>query len=271
MNRKNEPKNSELALADTMEAIDKAVGECSIEAIQSLPVMQQTIVLANGMTALREAITPEIVEKVFMPLMGTPLGFRTDKDDEETHYAPIVVRDCVIEAMIRGFRPIGNEFNIIAGRAYFTKEGFERKVAEFKGLTNLALFPGLPHMKDGGAIVAYTATFLLNGKSERFVCDVVTEGDHTMDLRIPVRVNRGMGADAVLGKAKRKFFARLYERISGVRTPDGELDEDGTIDTTGTAAPELPAKSQAEKLADKHKDGPPGQQDLPEREPGQEG
>ena len=35
---------------------------------------------AKVITLLREALTEEVMEKVFMPLMNTKVGFRTDRD-----------------------------------------------------------------------------------------------------------------------------------------------------------------------------------------------
>lgn len=209
-------------------AVEDIVSRTSSEDVAKLPSMAQTIVLSKGMHDLRKAMNQKLVETVFMPLQGTKLGFRTDKD-KDGGYPWDVVRDVLAEGMIRGFRPIGNEINIIGGNFYATQEGLDRKVSEFPGLTNLTLTPSVPVLKDGGALVAYEASWMINGKVDRLKCTLVKgEDGEPIDRRIPVRVNAGQGADAILGKARRKMLARVYERISGRR-----LDEGDAIETTG--------------------------------------
>lgn len=219
--------------------ITKALENCAIETIKNLPQMQQTMRLAAGMQAMRAALTKQVVEELLMPLMDTPLGFRTDRSPgtrehrEKGPYGWDTVRDCAIEAMVRDVRLVGNEMNILANRAYFTRECFERKVREFPGLTNLELYPGVPHdVADKGSLVPFHASWMLDGKPMDLVCDVERSGDGKIlrDRRIPVRVNAGMGADAVLGKARRKMLAAIYGRISGSAWM---LPEGDAIDTVG--------------------------------------
>jgi hypothetical protein len=194
--------------------------------------------MAQGIRSLREALTDSFVQTALMPLQGTTLGFLTDKD-KDGGYGLAVVRDCCIEAMLRGFNVVGNEFNIIAGRFYGAKSGFERKVAEFPGLASLVMQPGVPHIAgDKGALVPYSATWILNGKRMNIDCQLTKEGDLTLDQRIPVKVNAGMGADAIIGKATRKLLHRIYQRLNGstLGLSDGEVGEEPIL-TTGEAAP----------------------------------
>ncbi len=248
----------EKTTAGAIATINNALKDCSIDQVRELPAMEQAIVLANGMRALRAALTDEIVGKLLMPLQGSSLGFRTDKDAGQG-YSIEVVRDCAIEAMIRGFQPVGNEFNIIASRAYFTKEGFTRKVSEFPGLTDLEFEIGVPHIAgDKGALVPYTARWKLNGKPDQIVRDLLKREDGSVsDQRIPIRVNSGMGADAILGKARRKILAQIYEKVSGAKFAPTDGD---AIDTTGENVPEVSGEPQksanekaAEELAAKHR------------------
>lgn len=245
-------------------AIERAVQECSIERIQDLSFMSRSIALSNGMKALRRLMTDEVVNTIFMPLQGSRLGFRTDLDnakDGPTSYGIEVVRDCAIEAMIHGAYPVGNEFNIIARQMYLTKEYFERVVLrEYPGLESIDTYPGVPHIKEQSALVPYFGKWVRNGEAGELVCDIVkvkTEDglELAVDRRIPVRVNRMMGLDAVLGKAKRKFLAKVYERLSGIAVPD-----DDALDTVGEtlgqpAAPPAPsgAAAKTQALAEKHR------------------
>jgi hypothetical protein len=244
------------------EAIEAALKECAITEIAKLSDMQQTIRLANGMKALREALSDDVMNEMIMPLQGNRLGFRTDKDGKGG-YALGVVRDCLVEAMIRGARPIGNEFNIIAGNAYMTKEYFERMVRDFPGLTDLDLEIGVPAVSEKNpksAVISIFATWKLNGHPFSMTCDRVETKDpetgevKLKDTRIPIRVNEGQGPDAIIGKGRRKFFARLFERLSGLSVPDGDVD---AIDTVGEAVAEDKQRQGVRRavndLVDKHK------------------
>lgn len=260
------------AIEKATDEITKALETCTIEKIESLPAMKQAIVMAQGMAAIRRALTDPIVEALLMPLQGSPLGFRTDKDSGQG-YSIGIVRDCAIEAMVKGFRVVGNEFNIISGRAYFTREGFERRVAEWPGLSALELMPGVPHTMQGGALVEYRARWLLNGKSMDLVRGLTKDTDGVVtDTRIPVRVNNGMGADAVLGKARRKMLAHIYDRLTGskVATADGDALEAVGVEVPGGEAkpPSSPtaagADGQVDELVKKH--GKPKPADEPKRQ-----
>jgi hypothetical protein len=217
------------------QAIEAAINECGISSVAKLPAFMQAVRMAQGIRSLREALSDQFVQVALMPLQGTTLGFLTDKD-KDGGYGLAVVRDCCIEAMLRGFNVVGNEFNIIAGRFYGAKAGLERKVAEFPGLKNLQLQPGVPAINaDKGAVVPYSATWTFLGEPMSIHCQQTKDG---LDLRIPVKVNAGMGADAVIGKATRKMLHRIYTRLSGstLGLSDGEVGEEAIL-TTGEAAP----------------------------------
>lgn len=242
------------AIEEATQAITKTLEECSIEAIKELPQMTQAIRIAAGMKAMRAALTKSVVDELLMPLMGSPLGFRTDRDLAEKSYTWEIVRDCAIEAMIRDVRIVGNEMNIISGRAYFTKECFERKVSTFPGITNLALQPGVPRLVDGGALVPFRASWILDNKRMELVRDVELDanGKIVSDQRIPVKVNSGMGMDAILGKARRKMLAAIYDRISGT---EWSLPEGDVIDVAGEVVEERrrPQEKKIDDLVNGHK------------------
>jgi hypothetical protein len=174
-----------------------------------------------------------------LPLRGTTLGFLTDMDTKgaDQQYPIHVVRDCCTEALMRGFNLVGNEFNIIAGRFYGAKAGYERKVLEWPGLTHLLMEPAVPQAGNGGALVAYVATWRLNGQQQCLKCAQENVDGTIIDNRIPVKVNSGMGADAILGKAERKMYYRIYKRLSGgaFGLADGDLGD--SILASGEASP----------------------------------
>jgi hypothetical protein len=183
--------------------------------------------------------------KPIMALLGSSLGFRTDKD-KEGGYKEDVVKEVLIEATLKGFRMTQNESNIIGGRFYAARDGFERifrDLGKSGRLTDLRLNPSIPKTTTDGAVVDYSASWTFKGIKDE------------MKLAIPIRVNSGQGPDAVLGKAKRKMLAAIYSRITGTEITDGEVDDPKTIDVTTTAAKtdQAPAPISAELVADLEK------------------
>lgn len=221
------------------EKIEDALATCQPDKIRHLPALSQAVRLAQGMQAVRDAMTTEFVETVFMPLMGTPVGFTTDRDhrDDIPKYSVDVVRNVMLEAMMKGLRPIDNEIIIISKRCYAGKNGCQRLVRNFDGLTNLVVEIGVPSLAPDktGALVPARASWLLNGKPMQITKQLETTTDsdgtkHTFDNRIAVRVNKDMGVDAIKGKASRKLHNEIYERLTGMSVAG---DEDDYIDTTG--------------------------------------
>lgn len=178
--------------------------------------------IASSMQRLREAITPDMMKDI-MSLKGSPLGFKTD-ERQGVSYSVDQVRDNVIVALADGARLVGNEFNIIASNYYRTLPQFERRIKECEGLTQFKMEIGVPHVKDEGALCSMYATWKFNGHIGELRC----EKTDTLDTRIPVKVNRGMGLDAILGKAKRKFLARVMDRIAGT-SYESEIDEETDV------------------------------------------
>lgn len=203
-------------------------------AAEDQPVLK-AIVLARATNQIRKLLTDKMMQDI-MELMGSPLGFRTDKDKEERGYSVGVVRDIAIVAAIDGARLVGNEFNIIAGNYYRTKEQLKRRILEWEGLSNFRYDTQIAETYgEKGAAVACRASWRLNGNREEIVCEKNEKGD----FRIAVRVNSGQGQDAIKGKAERKLFLKVWERLRGQEVQDWDPDEGGeppsvdqTIDAT---------------------------------------
>jgi len=194
---------------------------------------------AAGITQLQKAMTKEFMA-VIMPLQGTSLGFVTDRD-AAGGYPAETVRDCMISALMCGVGVAGNQFNIISGKMYITLAGVSRIVYGWPGICFKEDPPGVPRVEEAGsgALVEMSATWTLNGKHDEMRC--VKGANGQVDTRICVRVNKGMGTDAILGKARRKFLARVWTRLLGTggnspapvaeigdlngRSPDPEFDE----------------------------------------------
>ena len=173
--------------------------------VGSLPRFERMLKLAEGMGELRSRLMP-LMDRV-LPLAGSALGFKADKQ-----YPADVICEALIEATLRGVYPVGNEWNIIQGRCYITKEGYTRLVRELPGLTDLRLMPGVPRIQPGGAVVPYKATWRLDGKAQ------------SIERQIPVKLNTGMGADGALGKATRKMLASIYAQCTGSYQSEAEDD-----------------------------------------------
>jgi hypothetical protein len=191
--------------------MEVVINECGLHHIDGASQFEAMFRMAAGVRELKALITDEAMKDV-MQLQNTALGFRTDRPQG---YEIGIVKDVIIEACLRGLRPIGNEFNIISGRLYTTKEGYARLVREYPGLTDLKLTPGIPAMKTGGALVPFKAVWKLDGKPD------------SLDREFAVRVNSGMGADAILGKATRKMLCAIYGHLTGSEhaLPEGEVDD----------------------------------------------
>jgi hypothetical protein len=170
--------------------------------------------IANATLELKKLLTPEYMKPI-MALQGNRLGFKTDKDDKGG-YREEEVKNCLIEAVLTGVQPHSNQFNIIAGNMYVTKEGFGHLLSNIKGL-KYKMIPSLPRInaEKSSAAVLMKIKWSMNG---------VEKED---ELDIPVRMNQYMGTDAVLGKATRKARAWLFNTISGTEVADGDA-----VDTT---------------------------------------
>ncbi len=241
--RRQQPPQQAIQRSITAEELDAqiqaAINDTAIDGLGKLTPIAQSMKLSRGIQAVQSALTDTIMDDHFMPLQGKSFGFKTDKI-----YSREIVREVLAEALLRGFHPVGNEFNIIAGTFYGAQAGMERKVKEFPGLTDFDEEYAVPTIKEGDthtALVAVWSSYKLDGQRYEFNCDLQKTEEGKRDLRIPVRVNAGQGPDAVLGKAKRKFYARLYKKLSGISIPDGEPGDDGAIPTEGREVPPSPA------------------------------
>jgi hypothetical protein len=207
-------------LAQTCERLDRVSSQYKDAMAAAQGRITRAMILADGLEKLRAMITPALMDRV-MKLQDSKLGFRTDKA-KEGGYPPNVVKECLIEALLRGVYPVGNEFNIIAGNCYVTKEGYQRLVREIPGLTDLEESPGTPVLHNQQTVVRYSCRWRYNGNRYQ-----LTDPEGKPGRVIPIRVNQAMGVDAILGKAQRKALKAVYEMTLGSdhMMPDGEVDE----------------------------------------------
>lgn len=196
---------------EIIKRLDEAANQGIVATTEIASQFERAFVIAQAVNSLRELLTDEVMQPI-MKLQGNRLGFKTDKDMDRG-YDLSVVRDCTIEAILNGVYVTGNEFNIIAGNCYITKEGFGHKLKNIHGL-KYSIIPGIPHIKEGGAIVDMDINWDYEGKV------------YHETLKICVRVNKAMGVDAIIGKATRKARAWLWQQITGHEVSDGDVSED---------------------------------------------
>lgn len=254
-------------IADASAKIQRVVEACDIVKLSEMAALEQAVTLAKGIQALKRVFTEQLVEEVFMPLQSTTLGFLTDKD-KDGGYPSIVVRNAWIQGCIWGLQPINNELNIIAEKPYAAKNGLERKVRE--ATQGLVIRPGVPVVSSQGekvALLPMRAVWSMNGKKYELVKDVSTIDGSMFDERYAIRVNAGMGPDAVIGKGFRKMYRDILNMITNgaASLVDGDV-----LDTTAEFATESPPIAPPERDGQRMKLKTPRDQ-QPMREPGQEG
>jgi hypothetical protein len=207
----------------------------------------EALVVADGLRRLREGFSDEVIASI-SALSGTSLGFRHDMEGRGSgNYPPTVIRDCAIEALVRGLSLTGNQFNIIAARCYVTREGYSALLAGYPGLTNLEVEIGLP--EDGKPFgkqelvyVTAAAKCKLNGNPVSVECRKTDD----FDGRLAVKTFAGE-IDNAKGKATRRVLKLLYERITGsvIDEPDDGVETAGKVQVI-----EQPAKPAATAITE---------------------
>lgn len=201
---------NELVIAnETFAALDKAAAN-GLLAQKEASQFKRMILVSAAIGELKSLLTPKVMEPI-MHLQNTSIGFKTDNP---AGYPVDVVRDCVIEATMKGVYTVGNEFNIISKQCYITKEGYFHKLRDIPGFSWIET-PGIPrNAGENGAIIKVQLEWM-QGKPK---------SSKEKELELAIRVNRGMGADAIIGKALRKARAWLYTTVTGQEIGDGDVD-----------------------------------------------
>lgn len=198
--------------------------------LQLADSVSYTFKAAAVVQSLRAMLTKDVVDKYFIPLMGTRIGFLTDRDKEGKDgkkpepYGWETVRDCVIDAACRGLAPVGNQFNIISGSMYPTKEGYTAL------LKRIGAKYFIMKSEDKAAPGSATA---------RIDCKIYYEynsqkSDYTFTAT--PKKNNFSSLDQLQGKAERKAKKSLYEYLTGVDLGDADEDSSEPYDQTQNVA-----------------------------------
>ncbi len=226
--------------AASLANLNEHAEQYSVVNLMKMAPFERAVALAKGMKLLRDDLDP--LMHIFLEVGGKPLGFQTDEASRikkgQGPYPTEIIRDCLIEATLRGLQPVGNQFNVIASRCYVTKEGFWHLMAQHPGLTELQVMTSPPQKKEGGVLVECSAKWKLDGKED------------SLTATIPIKVDQYTGVDAIGGKATRKTLARVYDRLLGsaIQTPEGELGEESIDVTPGESGLEEMTKSLTENI-----------------------
>lgn len=197
-------------LAELAKKLDQSI--ISVLGSDNLLGFEKAFLVANAISQLKEFLTPEYMKPI-MELQGNKLGFKTDKD-KDGGYPEAVVKNCLIEAVLFGLQPYGNQFNIIKGNMYATKEGLGSLLKSMKGLS-YDMTPELPRINGSSSATLMNINWTLNGTTQ------------SKKLEIPIKVDNFMGVDAILGKAYRKARKWLYDTITSSEIPEGDAMDTG--------------------------------------------
>jgi hypothetical protein len=222
-------KDDSLAIA---QKLNNSVG--SVLGQKNLLGFERAFAISNAITELKVLLTPEYMKPI-MAMQGNKLGFKTDKD-RNGGYSEEVVKNCLIEAVLLGVQPYGNQFNIIANNMYLTKEGCGYLLSNYEGLKQ-SIVCGLPKINEAktSAAVDVTITWSLNGSEPQ-----------TTVIPIPLKMDSYTSVDALIGKATRKGRAWLLSNLTGIEIPEGDIKDAVVIEST-------PIKSNEEIAAERIK------------------
>lgn len=249
---------------------------------------KRELIATTGSTLMKSLYTAEVVAAgmsivkrhigVLKNLQGTTTGFVVDREySEQELVGPLT------DALIMGLPFTDNCINIISKRLYVPLNGWEHRYREQPDMTfpdvrigsveitEESHFIDLPKEKwyeNNGKTVksrAVPGMSRVEGRASTKITKQNEDGSQTqrlvevsfrdysdtpggMDERIIVRVNAGMGEDAIIGKARRKMYKLLWTAATGQMTNDDEeLDEPAktfTVDPTSSReGPQRPLES----------------------------
>ena len=183
----------------------------------------QAVAVTQALTGI---LTDDFMNKNIMPLLNRSIGFLTDRTGKKgkdgqvrPFYDVDVVRDCFIDAVSSGLLPTGNQWNIIAGRMYPTKEGFSALLSKLgvKYQISIALDPST---MQGFANLTCTISYAYKGEKQSY------------KLPVQVKCDASSSPDQLKGKAERRAKKNLYEYLTGLdlREGDAESAQERVID-----------------------------------------
>ena len=227
-----ENKNTEIALK-----LNSAVS--SVITQTHLQGFERAYATAEAIQKLKDLLTPEYLQPI-MALQGNRLGIKTDKD-KSGGYPADVFKNCLIEAVLMGLQPYGNQWNIIVGNFYPTKEGCGYLLNNWTGL-KYSLICGVPQPNADGksAVVDVKIKWTINNESKEEV------------IPISIKMDAYTSVDAMVGKATRKGRAWLLSAISGIEITEADVTDAEFLDVTPKQTHQEVSKSKEFERVKKH-------------------
>lgn len=210
--------NNKLVLSKDFEEVSEKLNESVVSVIgnETMNGFKKAYLVANAIENIKGLLTTQYMTPI-LALQGNKLGFKTDKDNAGG-YPPEVVKNCLIEAVLFGLQPYGNQFNIIAGNMYATKEGLGFLLSKIEGLS-YDIVPELPRVSADQKSAAIVMNLNWSYKNVK----------QSKRLEIPIKSNSFVGTDGIIGKATRKARKWLFDTITGSEVPEGDaVDADYT-------------------------------------------
>jgi hypothetical protein len=216
-------------LRETGQQISTIINDCLPVTAGNAADFIQSISIAQGVYNLKMIFlqSPEI-RQVIMSMVNNRLGFTTDRTpailarnqrngkypNRPYSYEELV--DPIVEGLLKGYRISNNEINIIAGQFYAAKNGNFRRIMEHPGLTNFAYNNEPPIFASDFKTARVKLWAVWKVGDDAFSIGIRPDDQ----LTLQIRVNAGMGDDAVVGKAHAKLFKRVLERLTGLSVPE---------------------------------------------------
>jgi hypothetical protein len=187
---------------------------------------QKAFVMSSAIDIIKAQLSDEYMKPI-MALQGSSLGFKTDQDTVKVKvnnkwetkkgegYPMEIVRECLIEAIFLGLEVTGNQFNIIGGNTYPTREGFGALLDKMPNLKKNFEYKNI--QQPAGQKVAYVTvniTWQIEGESAK-----------KQTIEFPIKSNEYTSYDALIGKAERKAKRWLFNTIKGTDISDGDVND----------------------------------------------
>ncbi len=191
--------------------IDAKVMEVMSTKIQGF---EKAFIISSAISALRDNLTPEFMKPI-MDLQGSRLGFLTDKHKKGQSYTMEQVKTCLIDAVLLGLQPTGNQFNIISGNMYPTREGFGYLLDNIKQLRKSFDFLDVDlREKSKVSYVTVEITWKIGDEEPK-----------KQKIKFPVKSDAYTSHDALIGKAERKAKRWLFNTLKGTDIADADVED----------------------------------------------
>lgn len=177
---------------------------------------------------LESLFNNDLVSFISKTNQNTSTGFKTDRKDG---YDNATVKMCIISAIETGLFPFNNEFNIIKGNFYITKNGFAGKMARDSrfGIVDLQ-YAGISHDKSASTVcIKMHCKWVYNGKPYDKIFEFTLGSDTYTKL------------DAYIGKSERKAYNKIWTMMTGLTIAEGDVDD--SVSVVGTGLQSVPDKN----------------------------